>query len=83
MGKGISERDDSGKIAFSDYIVECSSVEGFLDRYYKQERYRGRGRPYAVALLESYLAEFERRGFVYISKHDSVTGKVVSYFRKD
>lgn len=63
-----------------DYQVEAKSVVDFLDRYYKPERYTGRGEEYAAALLASYEEEVRRDGYTLISRHDSVTGKVVSYF---
>ena len=67
---------------FEANAVDCSSVEDFLERYYKPQRYHGRGADYAAALLQDYVHKFERNGTVFISHHDSVTGRVVSYFRK-
>jgi len=67
---------------FEANAVECLSVEDFLERYYKPQRYHGRGAEYAAELLKDYKRKFEKNGFVFISHHDSVTGRVVSYFRK-
>lgn len=43
------------------------------------DRYHGRGTEYAAALLESYTEDVERDGWVIISHHDSVTGRIVYY----
>lgn len=61
------------------YQVEgITSVEEFLSRYYKAERYTGRGADYAALLLASYNREMSERGYCFISSHDSVTGRTVS-----
>jgi len=44
------------------YAVEADSVEDYLDRYYKPERYTGRGEEYAAALLKSYKEDVEATG---------------------
>jgi hypothetical protein len=66
--------------AYEKYRVEAASVEDFLDRYYKPERFRGRGEDYAASLLASYTADLERDGYVIVSHHDSITGRVVAFF---
>ncbi len=60
--------------------VPATSVADFLDRYYKPDRYHGRGADYAATLLASYEADFARDGYVIISHHDNVTGKIVAFF---
>ncbi len=65
---------------FKNYRVEAESVEDFLHRYYKPDRYTGRGLEYAAILLASHQADFEKDGYDIISHHDSVTGRVVAYF---
>ena len=65
---------------FGNREVSAQSVGDFLDRYYKPDRYTGRGEEYASHLLASYESDFTSRGFVIISHHDSVTGEVVAYF---
>ena len=60
--------------------VKAFSLEDFMDRYYKPDRYRGRGLDYAAGLLASKRADLEQDGWTIISHHDSVTGKVVAYF---
>ena len=65
---------------FRQYQVQAASVEDFLARYYKPGRYTGRGEEYAAGLLSSYQEEFDEKGWTFISHHDSVTGRVVSYY---
>jgi hypothetical protein len=65
--------------AWRPYQVQAASVDDFLARYYKPERYGGRGEEYATILRESHQADFERDGFDIISRHDSVTGQMVAY----
>lgn len=70
----------SSQLLFYRQRVEADSVEDFLSRYYKPERYIGRGEEYAQSLLRSYQNEFEQEDFAFISRHDSVTGKAVAFF---
>ena len=65
---------------FRQHEVKADSVGDFLDRFYKPERYKGRGEEYAETLLASYQEEIKNRGFTFIPKHDSVTGYCVSYY---
>ena len=68
------------KEKFRDAEVPAKSVADFLDRYYKPDRYRGRGEEYAKILLESYEKEFREKGYTCISRHDNVTGRFIAYF---
>lgn len=63
-----------------DDRAEAASVADFLDRYYKPDRYRGRGEEYAAGLLASHQQDFAKHGYDLISRHDSVTGQAVAYF---
>ena len=49
-------------------------VTKYLDRYYKPNRYRGRGEETEKALLASYTEEFEKNGWCVTSYHDNVVG---------
>ena len=51
-------------------------VQKFLEKFYKPDRYHGRGQEYAELLLNSYRKEYKKTGYILISRHDSVTGKV-------
>lgn len=61
-------------------VDDVKTPEEFLNKYYRPERYTGRGKEYAEYLLAHYKEDFETYGFVVISHFDSVTGKVVSLF---
>ena len=65
---------------FEDRAVQANSIEDFLDRYYKPQRFRERGEKYAAVLIASHQADFDHYGYDFISHHDSVTGRVVSWF---
>mgnify|MGYP001593244694 CR=1 FL=1 len=65
---------------FRDCQVSADNVADFLLRFYKSERYHGRGEDYAAALLASHEADFANDGFDVISRHDSVTGKTVAFY---
>ena len=60
-------------------IVKARSVEDYLKKYYKRDRYTGRGKEYAQSLLESYQEEYEKRGYVCTSHHDNVTGEFIAW----
>jgi hypothetical protein len=62
-------------------VTDVTSVIDFLDRYYRKERYTGRGKEYAAYLLKSHQEDFERDGFDCISRHDSVTGQPVMFVK--
>lgn len=55
-------------------ITDVTTVADFLDKYYKHDRYKGRGTEYAKKLLESFEKEFSEDGETFISCHDSVLG---------
>jgi hypothetical protein len=61
-------------------VNDVDTVAEFLARYYKPERYTGRGEEYAAGLLASYQANYDRDGFTFISRHDSKTGEIVALF---
>ncbi|GAG68438.1 unnamed protein product [marine sediment metagenome] len=65
---------------FENCRVQAKSVVQFLDKYYKNRRFRGRGEEYASVLIASHTARFAEYGFTIISRHDSKTGEVVAYF---
>ena len=55
-------------------IGEAITVAEYLDRYYKPNRYKGRGEEYEKVLLKSYTKEFEENGWCGTSRHDNVVG---------
>jgi len=60
--------------------VEADSVEAYLDRHYKPDRFRGRGEEYAAALIASYEREYAERGYCYTSHHDAVCGQSIVWY---
>ena len=60
-------------------IVEAKSVEDYLDRYYKTDRYRGRGKEHEAALLKSYQEDYAKDGYVCTSHHDNVVGEFIAW----
>ena len=60
-------------------VKDCDSIEEFLDKYYKHERYRGRGKEYADALLSGSKEHVGQYGYDLISRHDNVSGRTVTY----
>ena len=71
---------DLGNDMKEQYEVYADSVEDLLNRYYKADRYTGRGEVYAKLLLEGYQNDLRDHGHCFISLHDSVTGKPVTYY---
>ena len=68
------------KTKFLAYRVEADSVADFLARYYKPERYTGRGEDYAACLLASHKRHLAEEGYDFIIHHDSITGRIVSFY---
>ena len=65
---------------FRKYAVKANSVEDFLEKYTKHDRHYGRGEEYAKERIAYYKKELKEIGFCFMSKHESVTGRVVAYF---
>ena len=61
-------------------VTDVSTLEEFMARYYKPGRYLGQDPVIAAAMLVSHRADLERYGVDWISHHDSVTGRVVSFY---
>lgn len=65
------------RIPFEGCDVPATSVKDFCERYYKHDRYEGRGPLYTLAVLLCQESALESEGYCLISRHDSVTGKNV------
>lgn len=61
-------------------VVDVNSLEDFCAKYYKHDRFAGRGKEYVDAILEGNRKFLKEDGYTIISHHDSVTGRVVSYY---
>ena len=59
------------------YATDVTTIAEFLDRYYRADRYRGRGADYAASVLISHEAYFDKHGHDLISRHESVTGQAI------
>jgi len=68
------------KDTFRKYAVSAQSIEDFMTRYYKRDRYTGRGDDYAASLLASHREHYEQYGYDIISHHDSKTGDPVAWY---
>ncbi len=66
--------------AFKKYQVEADSIEDFIRKYGKHDRYYGRGEEYMKVCLASHKKDFEKYGFDFITHHNSKTGETVSYY---
>ena len=71
--------DSLGEHFLRGYGVRAASVEDFLNRYYKPDRFHGRGADYAAALIASHIKDYQDYGYDFISHHDSVTGEIVAW----
>lgn len=68
---------------FKEYQVnDVDSLEEFNLKYYKPERYKEQGIGYMQTVLSSQRKAIDKQGYTIISKHDSITGRVVAYFPK-
>lgn len=63
--------------------VYAADVGDFLHRYMKPERYALRGSEYMAAVLQSARDDLNKYGYVIISRHDSITGEVVSFYSEE
>lgn len=62
------------------YQVSAASVEDFLERYGKPQKYHLQGEEYKAILVIYHKESIGQFGFTMLSPHDSVTGKTVSYY---
>lgn len=61
-------------------VTDVSTIEEFMAKYYRHDRYKGRGSEYAAVLLASHTKTLEEYGVDWISHHDSNTGGIVSFY---
>lgn len=74
---------EARRLKFENDRVQAVDVADFLARFYRPDRYHERGEEYAAALLASHQKHFDEYGYDIISRHESVTGKVVAYFKEE
>lgn len=63
-------------------VLDCIDLKSFMEKYYKHDRYQGRGEEYTYNLFMSHRDYLLNHGFDFISRHDSITGRVVSFYPK-
>lgn len=68
---------------YKKYKVQAESIEDFLDKYSKPKAHRDRGEDYVQARIETFTEEFNKNGFCWITRFDSITGKAVAFFGKE
>lgn len=66
--------------SFKKYRVEADSIEDFLKKYTKHNKYEEPIKGYVECRIKSFYEEFKKHGFCFITHHDSVTGEIVAYF---
>jgi hypothetical protein len=68
-----------GYNSFKKYqVTDVNTVKEFVDRYYKPDRTK-----YCYqALIDSRIVDINEKGYTIISHHDSITGEVVSFYKK-
>lgn len=64
---------------FGFCAVQAESVEDFYNRYYRHDRYKGRGEDYAAAVLASGKADMRTFGVTIVDSKSSVTGCTVAF----
>ncbi len=63
-------------------LEQAANIGELLEKYYKPDRYTGRGEEYAKTLLASYEKDYARQGYVLISHYDNITGRVIYWPEK-
>ncbi|OPC66371.1 hypothetical protein DSC47_10045 [Elizabethkingia miricola] len=70
---------------FKNYIVkDCSSLDEFLDKYRRHDRYKGRngkdwGLNYSELIYQSHIDDLQKFGITTIAPTESNTGKTVAF----
>jgi len=65
---------------FKKYEVQANSIEDFLLKYGKPNRFQERGKEYMNVCIQSHKEDLLKYGFDFIDHHNSKTGEVVSYY---
>lgn len=63
-------------------ITDVKTIKDLLEKYYKQERYTGRGQEYADVVLNSHTKDLAEQGYTIISRHECVLGEAVFFGKK-
>jgi hypothetical protein len=76
----MSDKKDIKEI-MRKYQVNAESVEDFCNRYYLKRAFTDRGSEYVQAVLETAHKDIEKYGYCLITRHDSVIGETVTYYK--
>jgi len=60
-------------------VKDCVSLEQFLDKYRKPERFKMRGKDYSDKIIKTHKEELLNYGITWIGNYESNTGKIVAY----
>jgi hypothetical protein len=60
---------------------DVKTIEEFLKKYGKYDRYEGRGKEYMDCCIKSHKEDLNKYGYTIISRHDGVTGKAISFYK--
>lgn len=63
-----------------EYSAPADGPEDFLNRYTRPWRGRERGDDYQAARVEATYEHLEKLGYCMLSRHDSVTGEIVTWY---
>ncbi len=58
-------------------VTDVTTAEGFVRRYYREDRAAGRGLDVLARLIATAERDVEQDGYTVISRHDSVLGRAV------
>ena len=59
---------------------DVNSIEEFLEKYMRHQRYQDLGEEYKQAVLTGHEEDVMKYGNTLISRHESVTGEAVWYY---
>ncbi len=67
----------------SALVTDCKTIEEFAHKYYKPDRFTGRGVDYVDCCLKSHRKSIEELGYTCLSHHDKVTGRFIAFAPKE
>lgn len=64
---------------FADDLVQANSLDEFMQRYRRHDRYGARSEREQDAIRRCHESELRAHGITWIAHYDSATGKLVSW----